>query len=156
MQIPSSLEKALILGKMEGKRRRIQSATRWVDSVVMGVLLEDLRLEADQQWENLSRRLLRVDHYLIKSLRKQCKCIAREISLKFKCNTIFLQQRSPSWELLNVYYKWEVFSPLIKCISKQYKYESTVAKICFYNCLIWFSALWLLLFYMAIQNCYVW
>ena len=69
MQIPSSLDKAVMLGKVEGKRRRGRPAARWMDSVtvVMNALLEELkdRLGTDHHGENLSMWSLRVDTNLM-------------------------------------------------------------------------------------------
>ena len=52
MQRANSLEKTLMLGKMEGRRRRGQQRMRWLDGIIdsMGMTLSKLReIEKDRE-----------------------------------------------------------------------------------------------------------
>ena len=40
MQSANSLEKTLVLGKIEGRRRREQQRTKWLDGMILGKLQE--------------------------------------------------------------------------------------------------------------------
>ena len=57
MQIAVSLEKTLMLGKMEGKRRKGQQRMRWLDSVTNSVNMNLSKLEivADREVPEVSK-----------------------------------------------------------------------------------------------------
>jgi len=51
MQITDSLEKTLMLGKVEGKRRRRQQRMRWLDSVT-----DSVNMNLSKLWEIVEGR----------------------------------------------------------------------------------------------------
>lgn len=51
MQRKDSLEKTLMLGNMEGKRRRGQQETRWIDSII-----KTMNMKLSKLWEAVEDR----------------------------------------------------------------------------------------------------
>ena len=55
MRKANSLEKILILGKVEGKRRRRQQGMRWFDSII-----DSMDMSLSKLWETVKNRAQRV------------------------------------------------------------------------------------------------
>ena len=93
MQRADSLEKTLMLGKIEGKRRREQHRMRWLDGItdLMDMSLSKLQviLEDRGAWSAAIHRLQRVGHNLATEQQQQQKFSPGHLYISLK-----LQQKN--------------------------------------------------------------
>ena len=89
MQATDSLEKTLMLGKIEDKRRRGQERMRWLDNITTDPM--DMNLSKLQEivrnrkaWHALSMGLQRVGQNLVT---EQQQIVALQYYINFRCTT---------------------------------------------------------------------